>query len=268
MKKSILIISTVLLTFSLAAYGLMSSKEKQVECKAVKPLCKAVTFDMELINPLSIKTDPPLTFNVDHRFLTNISKEKLLNARSILDIIPAEATENLSSYQHVKVAVLAEEMEYTETGIGEILNFNQLSLLSKVDYADNFYIRAKCENKNTYNGYMEDYDLVYYITVIPEKEAQYEGGNDKLNEYLKENGQKIMGSLKRSQLKPGQVSFEVTKTGEIADIKLDSTCGFTEIDEEMMDLISNLPGKWQAASNEKGERINQQLTYFFGIQGC
>jgi hypothetical protein len=33
-------------------------------------------------------------------------------------------------------------------------------------------------------------------------------------------------------------------------------------------MITNMPGKWNPATNSKGEKVDQELVFFFGRQGC
>ncbi len=37
---------------------------------------------------------------------------------------------------------------------------------------------------------------------------------------------------------------------------------------KMENLMNNLPGTWMPAKNEKGEKVAQELVFFYGIEGC
>ena len=41
-----------------------------------------------------------------------------------------------------------------------------------------------------------------------------------------------------------------------------------ENDKKMIELITNLPGKWAPAENQKGEKVDQELVISFGLMGC
>lgn len=107
-----------------------------------------------------------------------------------------------------------------------------------------------------------------YLAVIPEKQAEYEGGRDALMEYLKENSREARASQQMDKLKPFKLFFTVTKKGTIENVKLGGTSGYLAIDNTMIELITKAPGKWKSAENSKGEKEDQELVVSFGLTGC
>ena len=267
MKKNILIFCAVITAFSLTAFGYINwnhvtpSQEETGSSQSVAVVPDLLDFRSQLNNP-------DLVYKVESRFMTTVTKENLHQATSILDILPTHATNSLSSYQNVKVALLLTDHEISEIGESEVLNPFQLRLLKSTDYSTNFYITADCKNKNAATGELEDYDLVYYMTITPEKQAEFTAGHDFLIEYLKENSKEKTAIIAPNQVKPGKINFTVTKTGTISDVKLTSTSGYPSVDETFVDLISNMPEKWNPATNSKGEKVDQEFVFFFGLQGC
>ena len=112
------------------------------------------------------------------------------------------------------------------------------------------------------------WDYVYYLTVIPEKEAAYASGHDALIAYLKENSKDKTAIIKEDKLQPGKVNFTITKNGTIANVKLTSTSGYTSVDKALIELITYMPEKWDPATNSKREKVDQELVFFFGLAGC
>jgi hypothetical protein len=267
MKKSILIICAVLTTFSLTALGYMKWNDKALDHDGTS-CAKAVLVHEEVENAKSKKADLDLVYHIDSRFIWNITKEDLHKAKSITDIVPKKATQSLVSYSEVKVAVLGEENEISETGDHEVLNDAQRKLLRSTDYSTNFHVSARCKQKNEVTGALEDYHLVYYITIVPEQEASYENGPEALIEYLRENTKDQTASIEEYKLQPGRYCFTVLKDGTIANVKLESTSGYHNIDLSLVELLSAMPGKWVPATNAKGEPVDQELIFFFGKQGC
>ena len=244
MKKNILIFCTVLTMLSLTAFTYINLNEP-ITCQKV---AKQVGFD--------------LFYNVDSRFKATISKEALHKATSVLEIVPKEA-ENWwkASFQTVKVTVIQDGDEMYALGDNKVLNAAQIKLLQSTDYSNNFYINARSKNSD-----FDDY--AYSITIIPEKEAEYIHGYDALITYLKENSREKTAIIKENQLQPGKVSFTVTKEGTIANVKLTSTSGYASVDKMLIELIKNMPGKWNPAENSRGEKVEQELVFFFGLEGC
>ena len=240
MKKSILVVCAVLTTLSVMAVGYMNMN------------------DSEELN---------IIYNVDSRFMATISKEDLHKATSVLDIVPKKATGWWKvDFQSVMVAVLQNDDEIRAMGEEKLLNAEQSKLLQTLDYSSNFYIKARGKDIHPETGRIENY--VYYFTVIPEKEAEYSGGYDALIDYLKENSKEYTTIIEQDKLQPGQVSFSVTKDGTIDNVKLISSCGYPSVDEVLVEMITNMPKKWTPATNSQGEKVEQELVFFFGLQGC
>lgn len=261
MKNSILIFSTVLIAFSLTAFGCVNSEE-ETSC------CNSNDSELDGEEPRAKQVNPDFVYNVGSRFRATITKEKLLSAKTIVDLVPNGATEGLDSFQDVKISALRKDGERNEIGINTELNSAQIKLLESFDYSTNFYIEADCKHKNPETGEIERYHFVYYVTIVPENEAEYKDGQLALMNYLKENSWEETVTTKKEHLKPGRVLFTVTQSGKIANVKLESTSGYTTIDKKMIKLIKALPGEWIPATNSNGEKVSQELVFSFGIIGC
>ncbi len=272
MKKSVLILSAVLITISLLAFGYINCSNTETG-PAVTSYYKVDASNNDMSYTVVKLTAPDLVYNVDSRYLATITKEDLHKATSIVDILPTKATQYVASYNYSKVSLLNDsrvsllndfvETDKSAVGTNEVLNAAQLKLLQSMDYSSDFYIRADYEALNATISY-----LTYYISIIPEKEAEFPGGNDALIAYLKENSKEKTAIIKQDQLKPGRVTFTVTKNGEIGAVKLSSTSGYPTVDEELVKIITHMPQKWSPATNSKGENVAQELVFFFGLQGC
>lgn len=107
-----------------------------------------------------------------------------------------------------------------------------------------------------------------FLAVVPEKQAEYEGGKDALMEYLKENSKEARGGIQMDELQPFKLLFTVTKKGTIENVKLDGASGYLSINNRMIELITKAPGKWKPAENPKGEKVDQELVISFGLTGC
>lgn len=270
MKKNIFILFTALAASSLMAFGFMNWSGPAPEKPTSNELAsEAANYQFERVGFLNSWGKPDLVYKIDSRYITTITKEKLHQASTILDILPAKATQSIASYENVKVAVLHDdETETVEMGAGESLNKAQLDLLKSTNYSNNFYIYADYKTKSPYTGKLIDEYLSYYITVVPEKQAEYIGGQDLLVDYLRASSSVATASIERDQLRPGQFNFTITKDGSISNVKLSSTSGYPVVDDALIELIQNTPGKWTPATNALGEYVEQEFVFFFGVDGC
>lgn len=269
MKKNILILSALITTFSLMAFSFMNWGAKEVK---LEPLScnKMARVDYDFVNYSYLQIKPDFVYKVDNRFMTTISKEKLDKATSIIDILPKEETQTKEGYKNVRVALVGKNDKATTEIMGdnERLNPAQIELLQSTDCTSNIRITSNCKQKNPYTNKLENYSLVYYITIVPSKEAEFKEGHEALLKYLKENSKEKITIVKKEQLQPGRVKFTINREGLIANVKLESTSGYPSIDEVFVGLIKNMPQKWNPAQNAQGEKVDQELVFFFGIEGC
>ena len=263
MNKSLLIVVTALTTMGLLNFGIKSwGKQATSTCSQVIDLnrmCQSANVQ---------EPDIDLVYKVEPRFRTTVTKDQLEQAQSIVDILPTEATQSIESYPYVQVTIWEEEENPSEVGDSHLLNAAQLELLRTADYSTNFYISSRVHRKNAYTGKTYEDTLIYYMTIVPEQEAEYASGYDALITYLKENSWEQTRIIRRAGLQPGKVSFSVTKEGTVENVQLNTTSGYPTVDESLLKIVGNMPGKWNPATNAKGEKVEQELIFFFGLEGC
>ncbi len=246
MKKNLILFSTTIIALCLTAFGFISWSESGATLGAA----------------------PEFIYDINYRSGTTITKEKLHNAKSVSDILPREADWTKHPVQRVIVSLFQDGSETTEIGDNLALNKEQTQLLRSIDYSKSFRLVATCQDQHKAVPDRElAYNLTYFITVIPEKEAEYKGGEDALIAYLKKKSKKETAIVKEDQLRQGQISFTVTKKGTIAKVELSSTSGYPSIDKAMVELITTLPRKWDPATNAKGEKVEQEFIFSFGRRG-
>ena len=186
----------------------------------------------------------------------------------ISDVIPDADMEKIVSSHKNMVSILYPEDQETEYGEGNEFTEDQVKLLNKVEYSDNFYIYAECIQKNETTGYTNTYDLIYYLSVVPETEAVYRNGNEALINYLKNASKALINDLSNDVLRSGMMSFVVNKEAKISKVKIESGCGYETLDKHFINLIENIPGEWSAAKNYNGENVDQEFVFFYGQVGC
>ena len=266
MKKSILIIGTVLLTFSLTAFGYINWVDKEMDSECSTSVETELSENNAEISSEDAKGTDVL-YKIDNRFLATITKEKLSTANAVSEIIPKTADWSTYPVQVLKVTVRHNGTETSEIGDGLVLNEAQIKLLRSAKYNDNFSLNASCKGKHKY-VYQESYDLHYVISVTPEKEAEYSQGKEELISYLMENSKAQALTVVKDLVQPGRILFTVTAEGTIGNVVLNSSSGFAFLDLRLVELLNNLPEKWEPATNDKGEYVEQDLVFFFGSMGC
>jgi hypothetical protein len=262
MKKPLILSVLLLLALTLSAFILTQNK----------PEAPLEQVSQELSDPTDIapnaESAPEFLYEIGPRFIATITKENLDKAFFVRDILPERANWDSHSVQDLHITLLKGVFEPTESCKGLMLNEAQMRLLKSANYSDNLKFIAHCKGKHEEMGNEEDYELAYFITVLPEHEAVYTEGKEAFISYLKEKSKAVISQVKGTDLQAGKIQFTVTTNGSISNVNLESTSGYPEVDVTLLELIRNAPGRWEPASNSKMMKVEQTLTFFFGMMGC
>lgn len=269
MKKNMLIFCTVLTTLSLTAFG-YKNWSNTLKNQGETTSSTTTVVDNYFVKSIYTLANPDFFYDVDSRYIMTITKKELNTVKSMADFLPEDQIKSIMSFHSVSVTFLGDNYEsvITETGESDVFTADQLKLLQSAPYSTNILIRAEYKEKNGVTGKLQYSYSTPHLTVIPEKEASYVNGKDALIKYLKENSKEKTAIVEQDKLQPGKVSFTVTRHGTISNVKLLATSGYPSIDKTMIELITKTPGKWESAANFRGERVDQELVFSFGIVGC
>ncbi|GAB5416834.1 MAG: hypothetical protein Crog4KO_17010 [Crocinitomicaceae bacterium] len=260
MKKSLLIVVAVLSTFSILAVDYFNENPKVTSGDR----CSLKKSDTSTL----IEQDPEFHYAIGNRFSNTITLEALLEAKIVDDLIAADAMNSVVSMWEVKLMVLSNKKDKIEKGEDRALTDAQLGILQSLDYNSDCNITALCTLKNVQSGQLTEGYFDDYFTVIPEKEARYNGGENAVIDYLVSKSSELTKKVDQDQLKAGMIRFVVTKEGAITHVSLDTSCGYRSIDKALINLVKEMPQKWTPAENATGEKVDQELVLFYGLVGC
>ncbi len=216
------------------------------------------------------KTAFEFIYKVDTRFSKTITKEQIDAALSVEDVIPREEVKKVGSYLKIHLTTFVEDrLDWIQVSCeGALFNKEQIQMLQSMDYSSSFSITGKVKKLDTQTSTMIEDTLIYYMTVVPYKPAAYMEGSDALIHYIKTQSREAAAIVDEKIIRPGKISFMITKEGGIGRAKLTSTSGDIPLDIRMLEVVKNIPGKWDIARNERGENVDQELVLFFGLIGC
>jgi hypothetical protein len=259
MKKSILIICATLTSVSLMAYGFINWTPTKGECSTV--------YDEATKAENGKYSD--FFYGIGPRFQP-ILKGDLQKYKSMYDFITEDEASQVKKFDNVSVIIILNERQSDIRAHGSTaeLTNEQKQLIQSSDYSARFTVRGDYYGKDPYTGKMSDLHFGPHYTVVPKKQAQYMPGDSSLIDYFTVGNKENTLNLDEKKLRPAKLYFTITKTGNIANIRLDNHSGYHKIDDAMKNLLLQLPGKWQPAENEKGEKVAQELVISFGMVGC
>jgi len=271
MKKSIIILSILIVASSLTAFVVLK-QDKSDPAPKVTSHKASFDFDKYFSSECKPKKDIDLFYSIRNRWST-MTKDELQQVKSIKDIIKDDERYKRDSFWNVRIDILhnykdVRDVEISEIGQQEQLTAAQLRLLNSIDYSTNIRFSALNKRTNLHSGVVISDSTLHYVTIIPENEAEFKGGKQALLEYLKESSKDEVAIITEDKLEPGKIYFTVTAHGTIDNVHLGWTCGFPSVDEALMQIVSEIPKKWEVASNSNGEKVDQEFVFFFGLEGC
>lgn len=209
-------------------------------------------------------------YDVDARFQADITKSRLKEMKLITDFDERIDVENILEVRNTSVTIINDDYENVEQAHGNSneLTAEQIRLIESAPYSTDIRLRMDYIEKSPYYDTPQHNYTTPHITIVPEESAEYEGGKEGLIQYLKRNSREEVMRNPQGNLKPGKVRFTISMEGKVKDVLLISTCGYDTIDETMLKLVKELPGKWKPAKNEAGQIIEEQLVFYFGTMGC
>ena len=263
MKKNILIFSTVLITLSLIAFGVINSTFINTDFTNSSDSKTIAMKDMDN------KIFTEFIYDVGPRF-SPIKKRAIDNATTMETFFDAEHIRSMVTLKSVSITTFIDEKysDILETGYTKELTVTQIEFLKSLDYSTNIRVRADYEEVNKKTGILEDSYATPHLTIIPETQARYSEGKDALKTFLREHSIVVRENVDPEKLQPAKLFFTVNTEGNIENVRLDRSSNYPLVDKKMIELISKVPGTWKPAENFKGERVNQELVVSFGLMGC
>ena len=107
----------------------------------------------------------------------------------------------------------------------------------------------------------------FSIAVVPDTEATFPDGYQKLKAYLAENGIDKIPNANRPEIKPVKVYFTVNEEGSIVNEYLSKSSGDPKTDKILLEVIQKMP-KWKPAHNRSGANVRQEFVFAVGNVGC
>lgn len=258
------VLSLGLLAFG---YSQLNSTPKQSKTKE-KVEEYEFNYYLRTSNTKKKKKEVDFFYDFGPRF-QGVKRSTVQNAQSVNDFLSSAEIAKIDVIYAVNVIVIKndEQTDIREKGFSDKLTFEQVNLLRSLDYSTNFLIETSFIEKikgaaDPHNSYTP------YMTIVPEKQAEYKQGKETLLAYMHLKNKKNTFNLDPRKLQPAKLYFTVTKNGLVENLHLDSSCGYSTIDIEMIEIITNTAGKWTPAENAKGEKMDQELVVSFGIVGC
>lgn len=221
----------------------------------------------------------------DHQ--TPVKKKELDRAALLKEITPGYPQNWMDEYVSVEILVTSNGKMNKASSKNDVLTADQKNLLKSADIWSTISIDVKYRTNNSATGRTDLRNMNYVVTVVPEIEASYKGGETKLREYLNQNAiKKVAATFPPTEIVPAcnfsindqsppityvrhstVIKFTVNAQGETEDVQIVTSCGDSTIDQVLFNAITNMP-KWTPAQGA-GTKVKQDFLFIVGEQaGC
>lgn len=200
----------------------------------------------------------------------SITQERLKNAKTVIDLMPGYPSNWISSYNSIELTVKQDGKSQVAKGFDETLNSDQLTLLKSAELNSEVKIEIKYNYLNSFSNEMEKNRISVMLSVIPEAQAEFIGGENELNKYLKENCSDKISESQSKNLRKASLKFFVNEEGLIVNPSLTQTSGNLEVDKLLIEALSRMP-KWKPAEDALGKKVQQVFVMDLnpkGTGGC
>lgn len=208
-----------------------------------------------------------LAYEVRGKYLRTVTKDVLEHSNLLSDIIAGYPVNWVKEY--VSVDVLTEKDGKTEIAKGEnqVLNTEQKSILNKADLESEVHMNVRYLSINSVTERKENNEMVVKMTVVPDIQAEFEGGYENLKKYLKDNLIDRIIENTPPEFQKGKVVFKIDPNGKLVDAEILEPSGDTNMDNFLLEVFRNMPN-WKPAQNATGEKVKQRFEFSMGIGGC
>lgn len=208
-----------------------------------------------------------LYVNVRPIYTRPIRKEQVIKAMTLNDLSAGFPTSWIEKYFSVEVVITNKGQVYKTKSDNDTLSAEQKSILQKSDINSTIVVNVQYQ-PNISPQYMNEISNIHFtISVVPDIEASYTGGEHEQYLYFIKNVSDKISEADANELQPGFVRFTIDEEGNVTNIQLKQKTGKTDIDQLLLEAIQNMP-QWKAAKNADGTKLKQEFEFSIGERGC
>ena len=208
-----------------------------------------------------------IRYEVRGKYTRGVSKEKLQSPKTMSDIRPGYPSSMIEGYTSTEISVITDGRVSKATGVNETLSTEQQSLLHTADVGSDIEVNIGYIHQNPVTLIPDVRRMHFVITVIPEIEAEFPGGQQELNLYLKENAIDKIPESFSSEMRLVLIHFTVSEEGKITNARISESSKYPDIDKLLLKAIRKMPD-WKHAVNAEGQKVEQEFEFIVSNGGC
>ena len=192
----------------------------------------------------------------------SINRKSLNDVQTIIDINPHYQPAWIKTYSSVEVKAVINGKSIIATSNNDTFTEEQLDIMRESDYGSDIAIKILYmpENNLTHND-LQEFSFTYDID--PENNAQFKGGKDLMNQYLKSSTLDLIAPSKFKEHNLTAVKFTIDEDGHIIDPEVIQSSNYPEVDKILLEAICNMPN-WKPAEYGDGTMVKEDYVMSIG----
>lgn len=197
----------------------------------------------------------------------SITKADLKDARTLSDINKHYKSSWVKTYISVEILTSHQGIERKALSKSEVLTQEQKDHINTADVDTDISVKVQYLPNNTLAN-NEVKEINFSFNPMPEKEAEYWGGETALKQYLEENALHKIPNSSFENYDLAAVKFTIDEDGQVMNISVFEASKDEKIDKLLLQTILNMP-KWKPAEYENGTTVAQEFVLTIGnMESC
>ena len=197
-------------------------------------------------------------YELNGDYVHSIQKADLTGVTSLSDLKEGYPSSWIleGNYISTKLTIYSRQDSMVYHGLNETLDKEPRAAISMLDLEDRVTVQVKYRHLNAVTETYDKREMNFSVSVVPDKEAYFEAGEEALDNYIKTTIIDKMKSYSTEALT--EVTFVVNEQGQTTEVSLSKSSNIEPLDELIISALTNLPS-WVSAKNAKGEKVRQQF---------
>ncbi len=196
-----------------------------------------------------------------------VTKGKLKLAHTLVDLNRHYQPTWVKEYISVEVVSSHQGEMRKAVGKTDALTQEQKDNMASADIGTAISVNVQYLPENTL-AHNDVKEMGFSFTVAPESGAQYPGGQQGLEKYLKEKAIDKIPAASFKQYELVAVTFTVDEAGQVVHAKLAWPSKDDKIDKLLLGAINDMPS-WKPASYANGIQVKQEFVFTVGdMESC
>ena len=200
---------------------------------------------------------------------TPVFEWELPQAERIRDIQAGYPAEWIRENEYISTRLTLQGSEVlVAEGKNESFTQSQKALLAQASLGDHIIIDVSYREENAAKDQIDNRQLSFEISVVPDSKALFPGGESALDNYLQEQLINKLPVHDKADLDIVSFVFTVDKNGNTGDIQMKEFCPLMHVQSLIREAINSMP-RWEPARDKIGESVPQEFQLRIGYMvGC